>query len=40
LGFDATNKWPGETRREWGNPIRMDPAICKKIDRIWHELFE
>jgi 4-hydroxy-3-polyprenylbenzoate decarboxylase len=40
MGFDATNKWPGETTREWGNPIRMDQAIREKIDRIWHELFE
>ena len=26
IGMDATNKWPGETAREWGTPITMDPA--------------
>ena len=24
MGIDATNKWPGETTREWGRPIVMD----------------
>ena len=24
LGLDATNKWPGETDREWGRPIVLD----------------
>ena len=24
IGFDATNKWPGETSREWGRPIQND----------------
>lgn len=27
MGLDATNKWPGETDREWGRPIEMDPAV-------------
>lgn len=22
MGLDATNKWPGETQREWGRPIK------------------
>jgi 4-hydroxy-3-polyprenylbenzoate decarboxylase len=38
VGFDATNKWPGETTREWGRPIAMDAATIKKIDDIWDEL--
>jgi len=38
VGFDATNKWPGETTREWGKPISMDAATIKKIDDIWDEL--
>ena len=38
VGFDATNKWPGETTREWGRPIAMDAATIKKIDEIWDEL--
>ena len=39
VGFDATNKWPGETNREWGRPIVMSPEIIKKVDAIWDSLF-
>ncbi len=35
IGFDATNKWPGETSREWGSPIVMDKAVRTKIDQLW-----
>ncbi|MBT3411875.1 MAG: UbiD family decarboxylase, partial [Halieaceae bacterium] len=38
VGFDATNKWPGETQREWGEPISMDPAVKDRVDDIWDEL--
>ncbi|WP_102797622.1 4-hydroxy-3-polyprenylbenzoate decarboxylase [Bowmanella denitrificans] len=38
MGLDATNKWPGETDREWGRPIVMDPAVKQKIDSIWEDL--
>ena len=38
IGFDATNKWPGETRREWGQPIKMDDAVKQRIDELWDEL--
>ena len=38
MGFDATNKLPGETQREWGKPIVMDEKIKQKIDRIWDSL--
>jgi 4-hydroxy-3-polyprenylbenzoate decarboxylase len=38
VGFDATNKWPGETQREWGRPISMDSAVKERIDTIWKEL--
>ncbi len=38
IGFDATNKWPGETTREWGTPIRMDAAVKQRIDALWGEL--
>ncbi len=38
LGMDATNKWPGETQREWGRPIRMDDAVKARVDAIWDEL--
>jgi 4-hydroxy-3-polyprenylbenzoate decarboxylase len=39
VGFDATNKWPGETNREWGRPIVMSPDVIKKVDAMWDSLF-
>lgn len=38
MGMDATNKWPGETDREWGEPIVMDEQVKDKIDAMWDEL--
>ncbi|MDA0235964.1 MAG: 3-octaprenyl-4-hydroxybenzoate decarboxylase, partial [Proteobacteria bacterium] len=38
MGLDATNKWPGETSREWGTPIVMDAAVKAKVDAMWGEL--
>jgi 4-hydroxy-3-polyprenylbenzoate decarboxylase len=38
IGFDATNKWPGETNREWGKPIVMDEAVKARIDTLWESL--
>jgi len=38
MGLDATNKWPGETDREWGVPIVMDEDVKAKVDSIWDEL--
>lgn len=38
VGFDATNKWPGETVREWGQPIAMTEAVRSKIDQLWDSL--
>ena len=38
MGLDATNKWPGETQREWGTPIVMDAAVKAKVDAIWSKL--
>jgi 4-hydroxy-3-polyprenylbenzoate decarboxylase len=38
IGFDATNKWKGETQREWGRPIRMAEAVKRRIDEIWPSL--
>ncbi|QKX16507.1 4-hydroxy-3-polyprenylbenzoate decarboxylase [Microbulbifer sp. YPW1] len=38
IGFDATNKWEGETTREWGRPIVKDPDVTKKVDEIWSKL--
>ncbi|MGR9045306.1 MAG: 4-hydroxy-3-polyprenylbenzoate decarboxylase [Gammaproteobacteria bacterium] len=39
VGFDATNKWPGETNREWGRPILMSKEIVQQVDKIWDTLF-
>ncbi|GAA5186688.1 4-hydroxy-3-polyprenylbenzoate decarboxylase [Ferrimonas gelatinilytica] len=37
MGMDATNKWPGETDREWGEPIVMDETIKQRVDARWAE---
>jgi 4-hydroxy-3-polyprenylbenzoate decarboxylase len=38
MGIDATNKLPGETSRNWGKPIVMDPAVKQRVDAIWSTL--
>lgn len=38
MGLDATNKWPGETNREWGKIIKKDPKVVAYIDEIWDKL--
>ncbi|OOY44377.1 3-octaprenyl-4-hydroxybenzoate decarboxylase [Solemya velum gill symbiont] len=38
MGMDATNKWPGETDREWGEPIEMDAEVKARVDAIWSDL--
>ena len=38
MGMDATNKWPGETDREWGEPIVMDDAVKARVDALWESL--
>jgi 4-hydroxy-3-polyprenylbenzoate decarboxylase len=38
MGMDATNKMPGETDREWGEPIVMDKAVQQRVDDLWDEL--
>ena len=37
MGLDATNKMPGETDREWGEPIVMDPRVKSRVDERWQE---
>jgi 4-hydroxy-3-polyprenylbenzoate decarboxylase len=41
MGLDATNKWPGETDREWGRAIRMDAQVEQRVagllDRIMNK---
>ena len=38
MGIDATNKMPGETDREWGEPIAMDDKVKQRVDDLWNEL--
>jgi 4-hydroxy-3-polyprenylbenzoate decarboxylase len=38
MGIDATNKWPGETGREWGRPIAMDENVKRRVDALWDSL--
>lgn len=38
MGLDATNKWQGETDREWGEPIVMTEEIKTRVDDIWDDL--
>jgi 4-hydroxy-3-polyprenylbenzoate decarboxylase len=35
IGLDATNKWPPETKREWGRLIRMDEEIIRIVSEKW-----
>ena len=37
IGFDATNKIPPETTRDWGTQIRMSDDIIKLVDKKWTE---
>jgi 4-hydroxy-3-polyprenylbenzoate decarboxylase len=39
LGFDATNKWPGETTRAWSRPIVPDPAVERRVEDLWSQVF-
>lgn len=38
MGLDATNKWPGETTREWGRVMTMDPAVRARMDALAEHL--
>jgi 4-hydroxy-3-polyprenylbenzoate decarboxylase len=38
MGLDATNKWPGETNREWGRPIAMSDEVKQRVDGMWADL--
>ncbi len=37
MGMDATNKWPGETNREWGKKIYMEQDIIEKVTAKWEQ---
>ena len=38
MGIDATNKWPGETAREWGRPIAMSAEVRARVDALWGDM--
>ncbi|MBQ0920009.1 4-hydroxy-3-polyprenylbenzoate decarboxylase [Hydrogenophaga aromaticivorans] len=38
MGLDATNKWPGETQREWGRVMAMDPAVTARMEPLFAAL--
>ncbi len=38
VGMDATNKWEGETDREWGSSIQMSDDVKAKVDDLWDSL--
>ena len=38
MGLDATNKWPGETNREWGRAIEMSAEVKQRVDEMWSSL--
>lgn len=38
MGMDATNKWAGETQREWGRAIRMDDEVLQSVNAYWQQL--
>ena len=40
MGLDATNKWPGETPREWGRTIAMDAAVEDRVAGMVAELMK
>jgi 4-hydroxy-3-polyprenylbenzoate decarboxylase len=35
LGIDATDKWPGESHREWGRKVRMEQGVIDLVSRRW-----
>jgi len=40
MGLDATNKWPGETDREWGRVITMPDAVQRRVDSVVEEILK
>ncbi|MDP2214158.1 UbiD family decarboxylase [Phenylobacterium sp.] len=38
IGLDATNKWPPETHREWGEKLDMDEATVARVTDRWASL--
>ncbi len=38
IGLDATNKWPPETHREWGEKLYMEQDIIDRVSAKWAEM--
>jgi len=38
IGLDATNKWPPETKREWGEKLAMDADVVRTVTEKWPKL--
>jgi 4-hydroxy-3-polyprenylbenzoate decarboxylase len=38
MGLDATNKWPGETDREWGRVITMPEAVTQRVEGLFEQI--
>jgi len=38
IGLDATNKFPGESDRDWGREITMDQDIIDRVSEKWPRL--
>jgi 4-hydroxy-3-polyprenylbenzoate decarboxylase len=39
MGLDATNKWPGETDREWGRAITLPAEVSQRAEVLFEQLF-
>lgn len=37
MGIDATNKYPPEVGRKWGEKMQMDKTISELVDKRWKE---
>ncbi len=38
IGLDATNKWPPETHREWGEKLYMDQEVIDRVSAKWAQM--
>ena len=38
MGLDATNKWPGETAREWGRTIAMPAEVTQAVSALYESV--
>ena len=38
MGLDATNKWPGETAREWGRTIAMPAELTQRVELLFESI--